>query len=210
MESGTHRSHCFDILEGVPLQDDHHFNSAILPNTDFHVQLQSVPENISTRINNNSNHSHLNPNGENVYIDGGLATDERRARRMFSNRESARRSRMRKKKQIEELQLQVEHLMMLNHHLSEKVISLLESNQQILQENSQLKEKFSSFHLLMADMLIPKRNVDDNHHQWPLRESSKRRKLRTGPTLLPLVVSCHVISLPVPCVLRASSTIWYM
>ncbi|CAA7023486.1 unnamed protein product [Microthlaspi erraticum] len=150
MESGPHRSHCFDMFEGMPPQDDHNFNSAFLPNTDFHVQLQSVPQNISTRSNNND-HSLLNPNG-----------DERRARRMFSNREAARRSRMRKKKQIEELQLQVEHLMMLNHHLSEKVISLLESNQQVLQENSQLKENVSSFHLLMADMLTPKRNADGN------------------------------------------------
>ncbi|CAH2044111.1 unnamed protein product [Thlaspi arvense] len=79
---------------------------------------------------------------------------------MVSNRESARRSRMRKKKQIEELQQQVEQLMVLNHHLSDKIINLLESNQQILQENSQLKEKVSSFHLLMADMLIPMRNAD--------------------------------------------------
>lgn len=67
---------------------------------------------------------------------------------------------MRKKKQIEELQQQVEQLMILNHNLSEKVINLLESNHQILQENSQLKEKVNSFHLLMAEMLIPMRNVD--------------------------------------------------
>ncbi|CAH8355090.1 unnamed protein product [Eruca vesicaria subsp. sativa] len=50
--------------------------------------------------------------------------------------------------------------MIQNHNLSEKVINLLESNHQILQENSQLKEKVSSFQLLMAEMLIPMRNVD--------------------------------------------------
>lgn len=69
---------------------------------------------------------------------------------------------MRKKKQIEELQQQVEQLMMLNHHLSEKVINLLESNHQILQENSQLKEKVSYFQLIMADMLLPMRNVESS------------------------------------------------
>lgn len=67
---------------------------------------------------------------------------------------------MRTKKQIQELQQQVEQLMILNHNLSEKVIHLLESNHQILQENSQLKEKVSSFQLLMAEMQIPMRNVD--------------------------------------------------
>lgn len=154
MESGVHRSHCFDILEGVPPQDDH-FNSAFLPNTDFNVQLQSV----STRSNNQSQ---LDPNAVNIFHNEGLAPEERRARRMVSNRESARRSRMRKKKQIEELQQQVEQLMMLNHHLSEKVINLLESNHQVLQENSQLKEKVSSFHLLMADVLLPMRNAETN------------------------------------------------
>lgn len=155
MEPSIHRAHCFDILEGVPPQDDH-FNSAFLPNTDFNVQLHS---NISTRSNNQS---YLDPNGENIFRNEGLDPEERRARRMVSNRESARRSRMRKKKQIEELQQQVEQLMMLNHHLAEKVINLLESNHQILQENLQLKEKVSSFQLLMADVLLPMRNAETN------------------------------------------------
>ncbi|KAJ0248745.1 Basic leucine-zipper 70 [Hirschfeldia incana] len=153
--SSVHRSHhCFDIFEGMPPQDDN-FNSTFLPNANFHVPLQ-LP-NLSTRRNNN-NRFHLDPNVENVYE--GPVPDERRARRIVSNRESARRSRMRKKKQIEELQQQVEQLMTLNHNLSEKVINLLESNHQILQENSQLKERVSSFQLLMAEMLIPVRNVD--------------------------------------------------
>lgn len=158
MESSPHRSHhCFDILEGMPPQDDH-FNSSFLQNPSFHVHLQSLSSNLPTRSNNNR--YHLNPNGETFCHREGLDPEERRERRMVSNRESARRSRMRKKKQIEELQQQVEQLMILNHNLSEKVINLLESNHQILQENSQLKEKVNSFHLLMAEMLIPMRNVD--------------------------------------------------
>ncbi|ESQ31848.1 hypothetical protein EUTSA_v10005347mg [Eutrema salsugineum] len=168
----VHRSHCFDILEGMPPQDDH-FNSAFLPNTDFHVQLQSVSPNLSSRSNNNR--SHLDPNGENIYHNEGLDPDDRRARRMVSNRESARRSRMRKKRQIEELQQQVEQLMMLNHHLSEKVINLLESNHQVMQENSQLKEKVSYFQLLMAEMLIPMRNGDGSINVNHLRGETSNR-----------------------------------
>ncbi|KAF8083684.1 hypothetical protein N665_0756s0002 [Sinapis alba] len=169
MEFSVHRSHhCFDIFEGMPPQDDH-FNSAFLPNANFHVQLQSP--NLSTRSSNN-NRFHLDPNGENVCE--GHVPDERRAKKMVSNRESARRSRMRKKRQIEELQQQVEQLMILNHNLSEKVINLLESNHQILQENSQLKEKVSSFQLLMAEMLIPMRNVDDRNLNHLRGETSSR------------------------------------
>ncbi|KAJ0236314.1 Basic leucine-zipper 70 [Hirschfeldia incana] len=159
VESSPHRSHhCFDILEGMPPQNDHFNSSIFLQNPNFHLHLPSVSPNLSIRSNNNR--SHLDPNGEPFCHSEGLDPEEKRARRMVSNRESARRSRMRKKKQIEELQHQVEQLMILNHNLSEKVISLLESNHQVLQENSQLKEKVNSFQLLMAEMLIPMRNVD--------------------------------------------------
>lgn len=148
MEFSVHRSHrCFDILEGMSPQDDH-VNSTFLPNASFHVPLQSLSK------RNNNNGSHLDPN---IYHNECL---ERRARRMVSNRESARRSRIRTKKHIEELQQQVEQLMILNHNLSERVIHLLESNHQMLQENSMLREKVSSFQLLMVEMQIPMRNVD--------------------------------------------------
>ncbi|EFH38907.1 hypothetical protein ARALYDRAFT_920430 [Arabidopsis lyrata subsp. lyrata] len=102
----------------------------------------------------------------------------KKSSRNISNREYARRSRMRKKKQIEELQQQVKQLMMLNHHLHEKVINFLESNHQILHENSQLKEKASSFHLLMADVLLPMRiaesNINDRNVNYLRGETSNR------------------------------------
>ncbi|KAI9173599.1 hypothetical protein LWI28_011672 [Acer negundo] len=86
---------------------------------------------------------------------------EKRMKRVISNRESARRSRMRKKKLIEELQFQVNQLQTLNHQLSEKVIRLLESNHQILQENAHLKEKVSSLQILFTDLLSPLRGLDE-------------------------------------------------
>ncbi|KAF7846790.1 hypothetical protein BT93_L3735 [Corymbia citriodora subsp. variegata] len=89
------------------------------------------------------------------------AMHERRLRRMISTQESARRSRLRKKKQIEELQLQVDQLRGANNNLSEKLISLLESNHQILQENVQLKEKVSSLLVIVTDLLTPFRNVEE-------------------------------------------------
>ncbi|KAI4341482.1 hypothetical protein MLD38_026201 [Melastoma candidum] len=53
---------------------------------------------------------------------------EKRLRRMISNRESARRSRLRKKKQIEDLQSQVDHLRNQNGQMSEKLLGLFENN----------------------------------------------------------------------------------
>ncbi|XP_062115025.1 basic leucine zipper 43-like [Humulus lupulus] len=87
------------------------------------------------------------------------ANDTRRLKRMISNRESARRSRMRRKMQIEELQYLVSQLQTTNRQLSEKLIQLLDSNQQIVQENSQLKEKVSSLQIILSDLLVPVRNI---------------------------------------------------
>ncbi|KAK4766993.1 hypothetical protein SAY86_014744 [Trapa natans] len=90
-----------------------------------------------------------------------VARNNRRLRRMISNRESARRSRLRKKKQIEELQCQVEHLRATNHHLSEKLIGLLEANQHFLQENTDLKEKLTSLQVIVSDLLAPFKGPED-------------------------------------------------
>lgn len=87
--------------------------------------------------------------------------NEKKLKRVISNRESARRSRMRKKKLIEELQSQVKQIQAINHQLSEKVIRLLENNHQILQENSQLKEKISSLQIVISDLLTPLRGLED-------------------------------------------------
>ncbi|PON84356.1 Basic-leucine zipper transcription factor [Trema orientale] len=87
-----------------------------------------------------------------------IVNDTRRLKRIISNRESARRSRMRRKMQVEELQCLASQLQKTNRQLSEKLIQLLDSNQQIVQENSQLKEKVSSLQILLSDLLVPLRN----------------------------------------------------
>ncbi|KMT04179.1 hypothetical protein BVRB_8g186270 [Beta vulgaris subsp. vulgaris] len=65
----------------------------------------------------------------------------RRLKRMISNRESARRSRLRKRKQLENLQSQVLQLLAANHQLAEKLNLVMESNYEILQENSRLRDE---------------------------------------------------------------------
>lgn len=97
-------------------------------------------------------------------IGGVVVNNDRRLKRMISNRESARRSRMRRKMQIEELQFLVSQLQTTNRQLSEKLIQLLDCNQQILQDNSQLKEKVSSLQIILSDLLVPVRNVGEDHN----------------------------------------------
>ncbi|KAK7330246.1 hypothetical protein VNO77_24434 [Canavalia gladiata] len=122
-------------------------------NNPIQIPLYKSSPNTSSNSNNNNNSD-----------EAKALLDDRKKKRMFSNRESARRSRMRKKQQIEVLQYHVDHLQTLNHQLSQKIIYLLECNQQIHQQNAQLKEKVSSLQVALSDFLVPAGNVEQPHH----------------------------------------------
>ncbi|KAF7808975.1 basic leucine zipper 43-like [Senna tora] len=80
--------------------------------------------------------------------------DERKQRRMISNRESARRSRMRKQKHLDELWSQVVRLRNENHNLIDKLNHVSESHDRVLQENARLKEEASDLRQMLADLKI--------------------------------------------------------
>ncbi|KAL1824412.1 hypothetical protein ACET3Z_011190 [Daucus carota] len=80
--------------------------------------------------------------------------NERKQRRMISNRESARRSRMRKQKQLDELWSQVVWLRNENQHLIEKLNKFSEQHDQALQENAQLKDETSELRQMLSDMQL--------------------------------------------------------
>ncbi|KAA0050242.1 hypothetical protein IC582_021764 [Cucumis melo] len=81
-----------------------------------------------------------------------IVVDERKQRRMISNRESARRSRMRKQKHLDELWSVVVRLRTENHSLMEKLNQLTDSEQQLLEENVKLKEEASDFRRIITDV----------------------------------------------------------
>ncbi|RYR56414.1 hypothetical protein Ahy_A05g022123 isoform B [Arachis hypogaea] len=78
--------------------------------------------------------------------------DERKQRRMISNRESARRSRMRKQKHLDELWSQVVRLRSENHNLIDKLNNMSESHDRVLQENARLKEEASDLRQMIAEI----------------------------------------------------------
>ncbi|MED6205787.1 hypothetical protein PIB30_020913 [Stylosanthes scabra] len=80
--------------------------------------------------------------------------NERKHRRMISNRESARRSRMRKQRHLDELWSQVVWLRNENHQLMEKLNHVSDCHEQVLQENAQLKEEASELRQMLSDMKI--------------------------------------------------------
>ena len=73
---------------------------------------------------------------------------------MISNRESARRSRMRKQKHLDELWSQVVRLRNENHNLIDKLNHVSESHERVLQENACLKEEASDLRQMLASLQI--------------------------------------------------------
>ncbi|EPS60120.1 hypothetical protein M569_14683, partial [Genlisea aurea] len=78
--------------------------------------------------------------------------DERKRRRMKSNRESARRSRMRKQRHLDELWSQVLRLRTENNHLLDKLNHVTQSHDRIVQENEKLKDEASDLHQMLMDI----------------------------------------------------------
>ncbi|XP_044476220.1 basic leucine zipper 43-like [Mangifera indica] len=130
------------------------FSSRVRSNDQFHVPFHVFSPNTLSVSTGSTLNDEARENRVSII-------NERRMKRVISNRESARRSRMRKKKLIEELQIQVGQVQAINHQLSEKIILLLENNNQMLQENSQLKEKVSSLQILLSDLMNPLRGREE-------------------------------------------------
>ncbi|KAF9663912.1 hypothetical protein SADUNF_Sadunf17G0101400 [Salix dunnii] len=84
--------------------------------------------------------------------------NERKQRRMVSNRESARRSRMRKQKHLDELWSQVVWFRNENHLLLDKLNHVSECHDRVVQENAQLKEETSELRQMLTDMQLSSPN----------------------------------------------------
>ncbi|KAG2301618.1 hypothetical protein Bca52824_030269 [Brassica carinata] len=87
-----------------------------------------------------------------------IILDERKQRRMLSNRESARRSRMRKQRHLDELWSHVIRLRNENNCLIDKLNRVSETQDSVLKENSKLKEEASELRQLVCELKSNKNN----------------------------------------------------
>ncbi|CAA7049845.1 unnamed protein product [Microthlaspi erraticum] len=124
-------------------------------------------------INSNNNYS-SSSNGQDFMMSNNSASDEdhhhqsiivldeRKQRRMLSNRESARRSRMRKQRHLDELWSQVMRLRNENNCLIDKLNRVSETQDCVLKENSKLKEEASDLRQLVFELKSNKNNNNNN------------------------------------------------
>ncbi|XP_073286997.1 uncharacterized protein, partial [Primulina huaijiensis] len=118
--------------------DDDRLNEFLthFPNHQTTLRMQEIVPN-SSSVSNNSTSDDADEN----QFSGSSIIDERKKRRMISNRESARRSRMRKQLHLDELWSQVLRLRTENHNLMDRLNVVSESHGKVLQENARLKEE---------------------------------------------------------------------
>nr|QUP79234.1 basic-leucine zipper domain-containing protein 43 [Chrysanthemum indicum] len=143
-----------DSLTNIPYYHQHHPYQ--IPVLDFSQQSSSLScNNSSTSDDAEENHMSV--------------INERKQRRMVSNRESARRSRMRKQRQLDELCTQVLRLRNENHGLMNKLNEFSESHHQVVQENNRLKKETMELkHLLneaqLATTYINLKDLQEDDH----------------------------------------------
>lgn len=94
----------------------------------------------------NSNSGSDEPNPPAAFV------DERKQRRMISNRESARRSRMRKQRHLENLRNQVNRLRIENRELTNRVQFVLHHCQHVRTDNDRLRFEHSMLRRKLSEM----------------------------------------------------------
>lgn len=137
-------SHFSPIQNNIP---NSHFNRFLNPSYPTlqipHLLHDPTPQILSTCTNSTSDEDHQLS-----------VIDERKQRRMISNRESARRSRMRKQKQLDELWSQVVRLRTENRELIDKLNCVLERHDLVILENKQLREEATDLYQTLRGLEV--------------------------------------------------------
>ncbi|KAJ6420287.1 hypothetical protein OIU84_030242 [Salix udensis] len=125
---------------------------------------------VSNRSDHNTDNSNLNSNsGSDDPAPPVPVIDERKRRRMISNRESARRSRMRKQKHAENLRNQVNWLRSENLELRNRLRSVLYRCHSVRTENDWLRSEHSMLRKKLSEIreILMMRQLQQLTSAWP-------------------------------------------
>ncbi|XP_009774323.1 basic leucine zipper 43-like [Nicotiana tabacum] len=151
--------HYFASENTSPLPLDFNFMHNNLPSLQFSrylTNLPNYPTSLPVHDFNNMPPSCISGNSTSDEADEQQLRiiDERKKRRMISNRESARRSRMRKQRHLDELWSQVLRLRTENHNLIDKLNQVSDCHERVLQENAELKQEASDLRQMLTHLQI--------------------------------------------------------
>lgn len=178
MHAGEFNDSYYLVPENQNLDTTHLYNSQVMqfnvnntPNPFYHLHMNPQYQ----EINLQSTYFHsTSDEADEQHIS---IINERKQRRMISNRESARRSRMRKQKHLDELWSQVVWLRNENHQLVDKLNKFSGTHDQVLQENAQLKEEASELRQIVTELQLngtypTLRDFEDIHSNPSISSSS--------------------------------------
>ncbi|OIT20169.1 PREDICTED: basic leucine zipper 43-like [Nicotiana attenuata] len=151
--------HYFASENTSPFPLDFNFMHNNLPSLQFSrylTNLPNYPTTFSVHDFNNLPPSCISGNSTSDEADEQQLRiiDERKKRRMISNRESARRSRMRKQRHLDELWSQVLCLRTENRNLIDKLNQVSDCHERVLQENAELKQEASELRQMLTHLQI--------------------------------------------------------
>ncbi|KAI3958867.1 hypothetical protein MKX01_023543 [Papaver californicum] len=125
----------------TPWEDQEFMSSLFLPQ-------QDPPINSNNNSGSDNEPNQPGSNDSNNFV----AVDERKKRRMISNRESARRSRMRKERHLQDLRNQLNRMKIENRDLANRLAFINHSNQVLCRDNDRLRYESSFLRRRLSDI----------------------------------------------------------
>lgn len=170
-----------------PTQDSSTYFTTFQKNTSFPIypHIQPFQHDLSPKTSSHSNNS-LNSNSMTAAEgkEAKASASDLRHKRLLSNRESARKTRLQRKKQIEELQSQNNKLTTTNHKVTEELINLTQCINKIFQENAQLKEENSMLRSFIASQKTPLGDLEEVGFSICLREECSNPSILDSVNLI--------------------------